>query len=96
MGYKAYEGIINLELMWQMRGMVVEAAGPGLPAGRSREPLFRCKAVQESMESRFGFRYPGEVLERYQERCGDTVRNLRALAIAVADEKELLKDSMFT
>lgn len=95
MGYKVYEDIINLELMWQMRGMIAEAAGQGLPAGRSREPLFRYKAVQESMESRFGFRYPGEVLERYQERCGDTVQNLRALAIAVADEKEFLKDSMF-
>lgn len=95
MGYKVYENVINMELMWQMRQMIAEAAGMQLIEPRCRKPLFKRRAVQESMENKFGFRYPGEVLERYHERCGDTVQNLRALAIALADEKEFLKDNMF-
>lgn len=95
MGFKAYETIINLELMWQMRGMIAEAAGKELCADYGGQTLFKRRGAEESMESKFGFRYPGEVLERYHERCGDTVQNLRALAIAFADEKVLLKDNMF-
>lgn len=95
MGFKAYETIINMELMWQMRGMIAEAAGRELCADYGRQTLFRRRRAEESMESKFGFRYPGEVLERYHERCGDAVQNLRALAIAVADEKVLLNDNMF-
>ena len=95
MGYKVYENVINMELMWQMRQMIAEAAGTQLVEPRCRKTLFKRRAVQESMESKFGFRYPGEVLERCHERCGDTMQNLRALAIALADEKEFLKDNMF-
>ena len=95
MGYKAYEKLINLGLMWQMKDMIAKATGVK-PLGVSlRKPLFKRRNVLESMESKFGFRYPGEVLERYHERCGDTVQNLRTLAIAVADEKEYLEDCMF-
>ena len=41
MGYKVYENVINMELMWQMRQMIAEAAGtqlvePFLSAGRCR------------------------------------------------------------
>lgn len=95
MGYKVYENVINMELMWQMRQMIAEAAGMQLIEPRCRKPLFKRRAVQESMENKFRFHYPGEILERYHERCGDTVQNLRALAIALADEKEFLKDNMF-
>nr|WP_289766800.1 hypothetical protein [uncultured Acetatifactor sp.] len=95
MGYKVYENVINMELMWQMRQMIAEAAGMQLIEPRCRKPLFKRRAVQESMENKFRFHYPGEILERYHERCGDTVQNLRALAIAMADEKEFLKDNMF-
>ncbi|HBA47113.1 MAG TPA: hypothetical protein DCZ91_04810 [Lachnospiraceae bacterium] len=95
MGYKAYEKFINLGLMWQMKDMIAKATGVKPLGVRRRKPLFKRRNVLESMESKFGFRYPGEVLERYHERCGDTVQNLRALAIAVADEKEYLEDCMF-
>lgn len=95
MSYKAYESLINLELMWQMKDMITRISGVKSFGFNQRKPFFKRKAVQESMESQFGFRYPGEVLERYQERCGDTAQNLRALAVAVADEKEFLEDCMF-
>lgn len=76
MGYKVYENVINMELMWQMRQMIAEAAGMQLIEPRCRKPLFKRRAVQESMENKFRFHYPGEILERYHERCGDTVQNL--------------------
>ena len=44
MGYKVYENVINMELMWQMRQMIAEAAGMQLIEPRCRKPLFKRRA----------------------------------------------------
>ena len=50
MGYKAYEKLINLGLMWQMKDMIAKATGVK-PLGVSlRKPLFKRRNVLESME----------------------------------------------
>ena len=47
------------------------------------------------MEKTYQLRYPGEVLERYKDRCGDNMENMRALAIALAEGREFLEADMF-
>ena len=42
-----------------------------------------------------GIRYVGELLERYQEKLGDTPQNLRAIALALACTVPLLTENLF-
>lgn len=93
MGYQAYEDVINLPLLWQMKDLVFRIAKEKKNC-RNQKMLFGNRSKQ-SMEEAYQLRYPGEVLERYRERCGDTPENMRALAIALAECKELLEDNMF-
>lgn len=43
----------------------------------------------------YGLNYPGEVLERYEERCGGGERQMRAIMLALAEGKNLLEGFMF-
>ncbi|MFR0985261.1 MAG: hypothetical protein ACLSFZ_00645 [Frisingicoccus sp.] len=47
------------------------------------------------MEAAYGFRYPGEVLERYAEKIGSSDKVIRTLALTLAEMKPLLSKSMF-
>lgn len=42
-----------------------------------------------------GIRYVGELLERFQEKLGDTPQNLRAIALALAVTEPLLTENLF-
>lgn len=91
MGFQAYEDVINLPLLWQMKDLVFRIAKK---CCQGQIMLFGNR-TEQSMEEAYQLRYPGEVLERYRERCGDTPENMRALAIALAECKEFLEDNMF-
>ena len=47
------------------------------------------------MEEAYGLRYPGEVLERLDERETVAERQLRALGLALAEMKGFQNDGMF-
>lgn len=93
MGFQAYENVINLPLLWQMKDLVLRIAKEKKNC-QAQTMLFGNRS-QQSMEEAYQLRYPGEALERYRERCGDTPENMRALAIALAECKELLGNDMF-
>lgn len=94
MDIKTYNDVINLSLLWKMKDLITRI-NDKKQYSNDGVSLFGNEPSKFSMEKMYGFRYPGEVLERYRERCGDTLENLRALAIALAEEKDWLTDSMF-
>lgn len=94
MGFQAYQDIICLPLLWQMKDLIVRLASAGKKSWTMEMSLFG-KREQQTMEETYQLRYPGEVLERYKGRCGDTIENMRALAIALAENKEFLEADMF-
>lgn len=49
----------------------------------------------EGMEDAYGLRYPGEVLERYAEKIGDSEKVARSLALAMTEMKPFLVQGMF-
>lgn len=57
--------------------------------------LFGAGDFESSMEEQYGLNYPGEVLERYEERYGGGIEQERALGLALAENKMLLEESMF-
>jgi len=49
----------------------------------------------ENIQHKYGFRYLGELLERFDERLGSDIEDIRATALALAYAKDLLTDDMF-
>lgn len=52
-------------------------------------------ALENTMEEEYGLHYPGEVLERLGEHKEITVKQIRALGLALAKMKNLLEENMF-
>lgn len=94
MGFKAYQDVINLPLLWQMKDLIARVANEKKKDQSWEKTLFGVNKQLE-MEEAYQLRYPGEVLERYKERCGDTPENMRALAIALAESRCFLEANMF-
>lgn len=94
MRYKAYEEILDFPFFYQMQDLIVRNTES---TSKVRETwlFFGEKAPERTMEDQYGLRYPGEVLERYQERCGNGRTILRAIALALADKKGILEKNMF-
>lgn len=48
-----------------------------------------------AVQAKYGFLYLGELLERYEERFGASIQDLRAIALALGYTKEITTDAMF-
>lgn len=94
MGFKAYEEIVNLQLLWQMKNLIRRVSTKAVLTD-IRGTVFGERKTEQSMEEMYQLRYPGEVLERYRDKCGGSIINMRALAIALAEMREVLEDRMF-
>ena len=94
MKYEAYEKILDFPFYYQMRDLIVRSTEK--TSGEKDKRSFWGENVPErTMEDQYGLRYPGEVLERYQERIGEGRELLRAAALALADKNEIVEDNMF-
>lgn len=95
---KFYEQVFDVELYCQMVDLIFRLSE--YPQKESfynkleTSALFFRKPVQE-MEEEYGLRYPGEVLERLDEKRTVTERQLRSLGLALAVTKVLQNDRMF-
>ena len=95
---KFYETVFDVELYYQMADLICR-----LSEKNNKEQLYRriqqaalfLEKPGQEMEEDYGFRYPGEVLERLDEKAEVTERQLRALGLALAETKELQDDGMF-
>lgn len=57
--------------------------------------LWFSHSTNDNIQEQYGFRYLGELLERFEERAGSDIRDIRAIALAIAHTKDLLTDDMF-
>ena len=95
---KFYEDVFDVELYSQMIDLICRLSGRAQKERLYKELensmlIFRKPA--QGMEEAYGLRYPGEVLERLDEKETVTKRQLRALGFALAGTKELQNDGMF-
>ncbi|MDD3362668.1 MAG: hypothetical protein PHW34_13450 [Hespellia sp.] len=90
----SFDDVIDVTLLLQMKNLIDRTIASEKDAAVGNS-LFFHEAPIVSMEAQYSLSYPGEVLERYEERCGGGIEQIRALAIALAEKKELLDESMF-
>ena len=95
---KFYEDVFDVELFCQMVDLICrlsEHAQKERLYGELENSLLLFKTPEQGMEEAYGLRYPGEVLERLDERETVTEKQLRALGLALAETKEFQNDGMF-
>ena len=93
---KAYKSKINLPLFNDVAVFVMDTAeaGPMQRAGLyERCPFLYLQ--DGAFQEKYGFLYLGELLERYEERFGMAVQDLRAIALALGYTRDLQKKEMF-
>lgn len=56
--------------------------------------LWYSHSANDNIQEQYGFRYFGELLERFEDKAGSDVRDIRAIALALAYAKNLLTDDM--
>ena len=88
MGLFTLEDTIAIPLLQQMESLIVRGADEKkFDTQTGWKSLFGAGNFESSMEEQYGLNYPGEVLERYEERCGGGIEQ--------AEKKMLLEESMF-
>jgi hypothetical protein len=97
--FEAYRTQVNIDLFNAAVHLALSTtdASKQLPAlNRQLENVIWYERVnsQDYFES-YGIRYLGELLERYAEKIGDTLPNLRAVALALAWSEPALTEIMF-
>lgn len=93
---KLFCSMIDQRLLDQMKNLIRRTANEN---GYGRLSEWNCllkeKEVKSRMEEQYNLKYPGEVLERYEERCGGGKSQTMALALALAETKSVLEQAMF-
>ena len=96
--YACYEEKINLELYDAFVGLVVGCCKDTHMAAwfqNYRRQLIWQEINTSDYFDQYQLRYPGEVLERFGEKIGSDLRNLRALALALGYTVPLQSSEMF-
>lgn len=90
------EQYVDISLLMQMKLLIYSLSDENRQfMEKQKNSLFGQDFPPNSIQEQYGLSYPGEVLERYEERCGGGKRQMRAIMLALADGKSLLEDSMF-
>ena len=97
--YSAYQKVIDLTLYHAFAELIVQMAQDD-----EVRILYRQQEVRQIWQrdqnvsgyfETYSLRYPGEVLERFEEKLGTDMRILRALALALGYTRQCQADTMF-
>ena len=94
---QAYKNIINIELFNQIISFIIETANVDcnnfINKLRLKNIWFK-RIENNNIQEEYGFKYFGELLERYEQRIGTNIKDIRAISLALAYSKELITDDM--
>lgn len=97
-GFEAFATAINIPLFNDICAFIEKttAADTTVVIRELRENhLWYSQSMNEGIQELYGFRYLGELLERFEERASSDIRDIRAIALAMAYTKDLLTVDMF-
>ena len=94
---EAFENKINIQLFNEIVNFVISTTN--IDAYNSIRQIkenfiwFK-KDINESIQDKYGVKYFGEMLERFEEKVDGSVETIRAIALAVACIKNLITENM--
>ena len=97
--YRVYQRAIDLELYHAFAELVVQTSLDDTARRTYRQTramqIWQVETDVSGYFEPYHLRYPGEVLERFEEKLGNDVRVLRALALALGNTCAIQSDNMF-
>ena len=96
--FNAFQGQVNIALFNDIIGFIAGAATDNssrVLRHLASTHIWYSYTQNDNIQKNYGFRYFGELLERYEERFGSDIADIRAIALAMAYTKDLLADEMF-
>jgi hypothetical protein len=97
-GHAAYLDAVNIQLFNYVVAFVMStSSADAADVRRSLENrhLWYAASYSDSISEQYGFRYLGELLERYEDKAGSDIRDICAIALAMAYTTELHSSTMF-
>lgn len=95
--FKAYENIINIELFNEMVSFTIKTTNINSVSFINKlknESIWFIQTNGNLIQEKYGFRYLGEILERYEQRIGTDIKDVRAIALALAYSREIITNEM--
>lgn len=95
--YEAFEAIINIKLFNDVISFIMETTNIESKIVLNkliREHIWFKRTINNNVQAEYGFRYLGELLERYEERVSTNIEDIRAIVLALAYSKDLINIDM--
>ena len=96
--YEIYEDIINIPLFNKIVAFIYETTNKSNRESTLLDIEKKCiwfnKTNNANIQEEYKFEYLGELLERYKERAGSDIKDIRAIALAISYAKDLIEDNM--
>ena len=95
---KAYENIINISLFNNIVSFIRqtsnEVMNPSIFDNIEERVIWYKKLAVNNIQQEYGFKYFGELLERYEQRIGEDIKDIRAIALALAYLRKFVTSEM--
>lgn len=96
--YVAYEKLINIDLFNKIITFITSTRNSEGTLDILREIEKKCiwfkQNIESTIQEEYKFQYFGELLERYEERIGNNIKDIRAIALALGYASKLVEDYM--
>jgi len=98
--YEVYEEIINVPLFNKIISFISESTNikdkKTILSIIEKNCIWFNYVEGTYIQEEYGFEYLGELLERFEERIGNDIEDIRAISLALSYSKRLIEDNMIT
>lgn len=97
--YGAYEKALNIKLFNYIVSFIIETTSVNCNSFINNLKLKNIwfeRTINNNIQEEYGFKYFGELLERYEQRIGTDIKDIRAIALALGYARELITNDMIT
>ena len=84
---QAYKKIINIELFNKIVSFIIETTNincNNFIQKLKQKNIWFEKTENSNIQEEYGFKYFGELLERYEQRIGTDIKDIRAISLALS------------
>lgn len=95
--FESYENIINIKLFNEIVSFIIETTNVncnGFINNLKNRNIWFERTLNNNIQEDYGFRYFGELLERYEQRIGTDIKDIRAIALGLGYSREIITGDM--